>query len=76
MEPVTPLHVQLRELLREKIEEGCYGQGTMIPSERDLAAAYRINRINGVETFAINNGASDFRFTNTDNGLGLSLRAL
>ena len=45
MEPVTPLHVQLRELLREKIEEGCYGQGTMIPSERDLAAAYRINRM-------------------------------
>ena len=37
---------------------------------------YKINRINGVETFFINNGASDFRFTNTDNGLGLSLRAL
>ena len=37
---------------------------------------YRINRINGVETFAINNGASDFRFTTTDNGLGLSMRAL
>jgi len=37
---------------------------------------YRINRINGVETFAINNGASDFRFTSHDNGLGMSMRAL
>jgi len=37
---------------------------------------YRINRINNVETFGINNGASDFRFNNDDNGLDMSLRAL
>lgn len=37
---------------------------------------YRINRINEVETFAINNGASDFRFSTDDNGLDMSLRAL
>jgi len=37
---------------------------------------YRINRINNVEVFGINNGASDFRFNTDDNGLDISLRGL
>lgn len=37
---------------------------------------FQINRISGVDTFAINNGASDFRFDNDDNGLSMALRRL
>ena len=37
---------------------------------------YRINRINGVNCFVINNDASAYRFMNEDNGLNLSLRTL
>jgi len=37
---------------------------------------YKINSINGVNCFVINNGSSDFRFENDDNGLNLSLRDL
>lgn len=35
---------------------------------------YQINRIDGVNTFAINNGANDFRFANHDRGLSMPLR--
>ncbi len=37
---------------------------------------YQINRIDAVDTFAINNGANDFRFANHDGGLGMPLRRL
>ena len=37
---------------------------------------YQINRIDGVDTFAINNGANDFRFANNDGGLCMPLRRL
>ncbi|HMP71641.1 MAG TPA: alpha-amylase family glycosyl hydrolase [Kiritimatiellia bacterium] len=37
---------------------------------------YQINRIEGVDTFAINNGANDFRFANHDIGLSMPLRRL
>ena len=37
---------------------------------------YQINRINGVDTFAINNGANDFRFANHGGGLNMPLRRL
>ena len=37
---------------------------------------YRINEINGVKTFVINDQASTFRYQNFDNGLALSLRNL
>ena len=36
--------VQLREVLRAKIEEGEYPPGTAIPSENELSAAYGLNR--------------------------------
>ncbi|OQW96293.1 MAG: hypothetical protein BWK77_05440, partial [Verrucomicrobia bacterium A1] len=36
---------------------------------------YRINRVNGVKCFVLNDGASDYRFTNTDGGLPTALRA-
>ena len=37
---------------------------------------YQINRIDGVDTFAINDGANDFRFANNDGGLCMPLRRL
>ena len=37
---------------------------------------YRINRINGIDCFVINDGASDFKFENSDHGLPLALRRL
>lgn len=39
-----PIHLQLSEVIREKIEEGEYKPGDMIPSEREMAATYGINR--------------------------------
>ena len=37
---------------------------------------YRINQVNGVKCFVINDQASTYRFQNTDNGVALSLRDL
>ncbi|HEY8241601.1 MAG TPA: hypothetical protein VIH35_09145, partial [Kiritimatiellia bacterium] len=37
---------------------------------------YRINQINGVKCFVINNDASNYRFQNNDGGLNLPLRGL
>ncbi len=37
---------------------------------------YRINEVNGVKCFVINDQASTYRFQNTDNGMALSLRDL
>ena len=37
---------------------------------------YRINEINGVKCFVINNAANDYRFANDDNGLPVPLREL
>ena len=37
---------------------------------------FRLNRIHGVKTFVINDQPSQFRFQNTDGGLGTSLREL
>lgn len=39
-------------------------------------AGYRINEINGVKTIVINEGISDFRFTNHDGGLPMPMREL
>lgn len=44
-EPRTPIYLQLREIIRTKIEEGEYLLGTAIPSENDLAEQYEINRL-------------------------------
>lgn len=40
-----PLYLQLREAVRTKIENGEYLPGTAIPSEKQLAAAYRMHRL-------------------------------
>lgn len=40
-----PIYLQLRENIRNKIEEGEYLPGTSIPSENTLAATFGINRI-------------------------------
>lgn len=41
----SPLYIQLREVIRSKIEEGEYPPGTAIPSENQLAEMYGINRL-------------------------------
>lgn len=41
----TPVYLQLREIVRNKIEEGEYPPGSAIPSENDLAGTYGISRI-------------------------------
>ena len=39
----SPLYIQLREVIRNKIEDGEYPVGTAIPSESQLAEAYDLN---------------------------------
>ena len=41
----APLYLQLREVIRGKIEEGEYPPGCAIPSESQLAEIYGINRL-------------------------------
>lgn len=43
--PKSPLYLQLRELLRNKIESGEYPPGTAIPSVGRLAETYGIHRL-------------------------------
>ena len=56
---------QMRHILK------WYGRNSALGND-----GYRINDINGVKTFVVNDDASAFRFTNTNNGLGSSLREL
>ena len=39
----SPLYIQLREVIRNKIEDGEYPVGTAIPSESQLAETYNLN---------------------------------
>ncbi|MBE5846271.1 MAG: GntR family transcriptional regulator [Lachnospiraceae bacterium] len=41
----SPMYLQLRELIRSKIEDEEYASGTAIPSENILAATYGVNRL-------------------------------
>ena len=41
----TPIYLQLREIIRTKIEDGEYFPGMAIPSENELAEQYDINRL-------------------------------
>lgn len=41
----SPIYLQLREVIRTKIEDGDYLPGTAIPSENELAETYGINRL-------------------------------
>lgn len=41
----SPFYLQLREVVRGKIEDGEYLPGTAIPSENELAEMYGINRL-------------------------------
>ena len=43
--PKSPLYLQLRELIRGKIENGEYPPGTAIPSVGALAETYGIHRL-------------------------------
>lgn len=57
-ETSKPIYLQLREIIRNKIEEGEYMPGTAIPSENKLSEIYGINRIttrNAVEAL-VNEG--------------------
>lgn len=40
-----PLYVQLKEILKEKIESGEYAPGDVIPSEAELQKYYQVSRI-------------------------------
>lgn len=40
----SPVYLQMREIIRSKIEEGDYAPCTAIPSEAELAECYGINR--------------------------------
>jgi GntR family transcriptional regulator len=54
----VPIYLQLREIVRSKIEEGEYLPGTAIPSENKLAETFGINRLtvrNAVEAL-VNEG--------------------
>lgn len=54
----SPIYLQLREVIRTKIEDGEYMPGMAIPSENDLAETYGINRMtvrNGIDTL-VNEG--------------------
>jgi len=41
----SPLYIQLREILRSKIEDGEYPPGTCIPSESQLVEAYGLTHM-------------------------------
>lgn len=41
----TPFYLQLREVIRTKIEDGDYPPGCAIPSENQLAETYGVNRL-------------------------------
>ena len=41
----SPLYIQLKEIIRAKIEDGEYAPGSSIPSENQLAETYGINRV-------------------------------
>lgn len=41
----SPVYLQLREVVRQKIENGEYSSGMAIPSENELAQTYGINRL-------------------------------
>ena len=41
----SPIYLQLREVVRTKIEEGEYLPGTAIPSENEFSELYGINRL-------------------------------
>jgi GntR family transcriptional regulator len=41
---LTPLHEQLKEIIREKIDQGVYKQGDKIPSESEWQKRYKISR--------------------------------
>ncbi len=40
----SPIYIQLREVVRAKIEDGEFSPGTAIPSEHELMSTYGINR--------------------------------
>lgn len=41
----TPLYLQLKEAIRQKIESGAWAVGERIPSERELCELYQVSRI-------------------------------
>ena len=41
----SPIYLQLREVVRTKIEEGEYPPGMAIPSENELSEMYGVNRL-------------------------------
>lgn len=51
----SPMYLQLREIIRNKIEDGEFAPGTSIPTENELAETYGVNRLtvrSAIETLA------------------------
>lgn len=44
-ESLVPLYIQLKDLLLHQIRTGVYSAGAKLPSERELAQAYRVSRM-------------------------------
>ncbi|WP_354005792.1 GntR family transcriptional regulator [Fictibacillus terranigra] len=53
----TPLHRQVYEFIKQKIENGEWTVGTKIPPQRDLASRFNVNRSTIV--FALDDLAAD-----------------
>lgn len=45
MEYQIPLYLQLRDMIKQKIDDGEYLPGEKLPSEREMAATFKINRM-------------------------------
>jgi GntR family transcriptional regulator len=41
----TPLYIQLKTLLQERMRSGYYREGSRLPSERELAQLYKVSRM-------------------------------
>ncbi len=66
-------HMGYRATVLDQMEHlfNWYGRASALGTR-----GFQINRISDVNTFAINNGATDFRFDNHDSGLSMPLRRL
>lgn len=40
-----PLYIQLRNIIKQNIEDGIWEEGAMIPSEKELAEKYEVSRV-------------------------------
>ena len=49
----APLYTQLEQLLQKKIEQGEYGKGDLLPTEKELMEQYEVSRVTVRQAIAI-----------------------